>query len=595
LVKRVVQVLPNEESRTESTAVPDPEVRSALKRVLESVEFRKAKRVGEFLRFATEEVLAGRGDRLKAFSIAREVYGRDESFDPRSDTIVRVEAGRLRSRLAAYYESEGRHDPVRIEVPKGRYNPTFKWHDELAQQPQAPKPRFAAVLPTPAFKIPHYLMGSLVFAIVAIVAGWFFLERSEEAALNETGTNHAGQSRASTPLLAVLPLATLSSDPFEDRLAAGLVEAIITDLTKLSGLSVMAHASLLNLAPGAATLGAIESQFGATHALRGSLERDSDQIRVNVQLIDIANNATIWADRFDGKVTEPLALQDTLADRIAKYLAVEVSPKERMLMERHHTTSPDAFALYRQALVLIMPPNDRERIVTARHMFQRVIDIDPTFAGGYAGMGFSHAVTVLFSTIRESHPDMEQAISMALKAIEVDPQFGMGYVTLALAYALSGRTDEALFNARQAIAVQPGDAFTQFVYGLCLTLSGKPAEAVVPLSEAIRLDPLEPRTPYRNVLGITHYAIGEYETAAELFDENLRIGGPTGPHVAAFRAATYAARGENKGAQSIIQDLVSIYPDFPVENWFAKWLRDAGNLSRTMVVLYRNGLPKNGG
>jgi len=580
--------------RTESTAVPEPEVRAALKRVLESAEFAKAKRVGGFLRFATEEVLAGRGDRLKAFSIACEVYGRDESFDPRSDTIVRVEAGRLRRRLAAYYESEGRHDPVRIEVPKGRYNPTFKWHGEVAQPPQAPKPQFVPGSPTPAFKNPRYLIGGLVLAIVAIVAGWPFLERSEEPPLNATGANHSGQSKASTPLLAVLPFATLSNDPFEDRLAAGLVEAIITDLTKLSGLSVMAHASLLNLAPGAANLGAIERQFGATHALRGSLERDGGQIRVNVQLIDIMNDATIWADRFDGKVTEPLALQDTLADRVAKHLAVEVSPKERMLLERHHTTSPDAFALYRQAFVLIMPPNDRERIVTARHMFQRVIDLDPTFAGGYAGIGFSHAVTVLFSAVKESRPELEQAINMALKAIEVDPQFGMGYVTLALAYALSGRTDEALFNARQAIAVQPGDAFTQFVYGLCLTFSGKPAEAVPPISEAIRLDPLEPRTPYRNVLGITHYAMGEYERAAELFDENLRIGGPTGPHMAAFRAATYTARGKKKEAQSIIQDLVRRHPEFSVENWFAKWLRNADNLSRTMDELYQHGLPKNG-
>ena len=85
-------------------SVPDADVRSALARVLASSEFARSKRVGSFLRFAAEEVLAGRGGRLKAFSIAREVYGRDESFDPRSDTIVRVEAGRLRRLLNEYNE-----------------------------------------------------------------------------------------------------------------------------------------------------------------------------------------------------------------------------------------------------------------------------------------------------------------------------------------------------------------------------------------------------------------------------------------------------------------------------------------------------------
>jgi len=578
--------------RSEGTSVPEPEVRAAVERILESAEFARAKRVGEFLRFAAEEVLAGRGDRLKAFSIAREVYGRDESFDPRSDTIVRVEAGRLRQRLAAYYESEGRHDPVRIEIPKGGYNPTFRWTEEVTDHPGVSGP-----LPVPeatpgALRNPRYVIGGLVLAIVAIVAGWALLERSEQAALTSPGTVREGQSRASAVLLAVLPLETRSNDPLEDRLAAGLVEAIVTDLTKLSGLSVMAHASLLDLEPGADNLIAIARRFGATHALRGSLERSGDLIRVNVQLIDIATNATIWGDRLDGEISEPLALQDTLADRVVTHLAVDVSPDERALMELRHTDSPEALALYRQAFILIMPPNDNERIITARHMFQRVVEIDPRFAGGYAGEGFSYAVTVLFSKTDGSHPDLEKAIDLALKAIEVDSQFGMGYVSLALAYALSGRTDEALHNAGKAVTLQPGDAFTQFAYGLCLILSGKPAEAVPPLSEAIRLDPAEPRTPYRNVLGIAYYATGEYEKAAELFDENQRIRGPAGPHMATFRAATSAALGKGDEARSIIQELVLRHPEYPVEHWLAKWLRNEDDLSATIGRLYRHGLPK---
>lgn len=581
-----------EDPLTASAAVPAPEVRAALERILESAEFARAKRVGEFLRFAAEEVLAGRGERLKAFPIAREVYGRDETFDPRSDTIVRVEAGRLRRRLAAYYESEGQHDPVRIEIPKGGYNPTFRWNKAATDPPPVPQPQSVRETTTGTGRRPRYLIGALVLAIVAIFAGWTLNERSKEAASNAPGVVREGQSGAPTALLAVLPLVTLSNDPLEDRLAGGLVEAIITDLTKLSQLSVMAHASLLNLEPGVVDLSTIASRFGATHALRGSLERDGDLIRVNVQLINIATNATIWADRLDGKASEPFALEDTLADRIAKYLAVEVSPKERMLLERHHTTSPEAFALYRQAFIMIMPPNDRERVITARNMFQRVVDLDPRFAGGYAGVSFSHSVTVLFSKTEKSNPELKKAIELALKAIEVDSEFGMGYVTLALAYALSDRTDEALVNAGKAITLQPGDAFTQFAYGLCLTLSGKPAEALPPLSEAIRLDPAEPRTPYRNVLGIAYYATGEYAKAAELFDENLRIGGPAGPHMATFRAATYAALGKDQEARSVIQELVATYPEYPVEHWLAKWLGNPDNLSTTIGQLYRHGLPK---
>lgn len=173
-------------------------------------------------------------------------------------------------------------------------------------------------------------------------------------------------------------------------------------------------------------LNAIRDELGATHILRGSLTRDDDLIRVNVQLVDIATISTIWADRIDGNIEDPLALQDVLAQRIVNQLAVNVSPEEQTLLKRRHTSSPEALALYRQAFRLIMPPNDMERILAARHMFQRVVDMDPEFAGGYAGKSFSHSVTVLFFKAEEPDAELNKGIGFALKAIEIDPEFGMG-------------------------------------------------------------------------------------------------------------------------------------------------------------------------
>ena len=567
-------------------SIQEPDIRAALTRILGSAEFSPSKRAGSFLRFVVEEKLAGRGDRLKAFSIAREVYGRDETFDPRTDAIVRVEAGRLRSRLAAYYETAGRGDPIRIDMPRGGYSTTFDWNDnfEPEAKPQAPIPS-SAPSGYPGGKS-LLLSGAFLLAIIVALAGWVFFTRDHP----DTPNRDAGQ----TPMafLVVLPLVTLEDDSVEARLAAGLVEAVITDLTKLSGISVMAHASLLNLDPRSTDLKRIRREFGATHALRGSLERQGDLMRVNVQLIDIISSKTIWGDRLDTRVQELLTLQDVLTERIVNHLAVQISSQERALVKRHHSNSPEALALYRQALVLLMPPNDMDRIVTARHMFQRVIEIDPEFGGGYAGKGFSHSVTVLFLKALKPKAELEKGISLALKAIDVDPEFGMGYVTLAFTYILSGRKDEALFNARRAIDVQPGDAFTQFVYGMCLTLSGKPRKAILPLSEAIRLDPAEARTPYRNVLGIAHYLAGDYSTAAKIYEENLHNGGPSGPHMDALRAANYLGLGNEEKAESIILDLLKFYPEFPVEGWLATWLESSGDQLKIMENLHRLGLPR---
>jgi len=566
------------------------DVQAALTKIANSEEFRRSRRISDFLRFVVEETLAGRGNRLKAFTIAQEVYGRDEHFDPRTDTNVRVDAGRLRSRLASYYESAGCNDPVRIDIPKGGYTPVFGWKSGNTSDVELQAP------PTPVRAKPSrnavVRFGLLFLILFAVVSGWIFIETQRRVDHVAPEVISGNVKNSSGTFLVVLPLVTLSDDPLESRLAAGLQEAIITDLAKLSGVSVMAHASLMNLESGSIDLNSLKREFGATHALRGTLEHENDEIRINLQLIDIGNGNTVWAERLDSKVKNLLDLQDVLSERIIKYLTIRTSPAERALLKRHHASSPEALALYRQALILLMPPNDMERIITARHMFQRVIDLDPEFGGGYAGLGFTHSVTVLFLKTEEPGIELDKGIQLALKAIETDPEFGMGYATLAFAYVLSGRHDEALSNARRAIDIQPGDAFTQFVYGSCLGHSGSPSEAITPLSEALRLDPAEPRTPYRNVLGIAYFAAGDYARAIELFDENLHLGGPSGPHMQLFRASAYAELGQEAMARSIISGLVKSAPDFPFEKWLAKWVTNPDDLKRLMANLHRLGLPQ---
>jgi len=576
--------------KTTAAPIQDDEVRAALARILESETFSRTRRDGAFLSFVVEEALTGRGERLKAFTIAHEVYGRDENFDPRTDTIVRVEARRLRQRLDNYYEREGSTDPVLISLPKGGYTPRFRRNENILAG--TAEHAMSAGNKLFANKMALFFASIALLVAIAVISSWTLIGRDSLTTPSASNTIAGTSAPSSNLFLAVLPLATLAGDTAEERLAAGLVEAIITDLAKLSGLSVMAHASLLQLDRQSIKLDTLSQDYGATHALRGSLESEGELIRVNVQLVDIASNTTIWADRLDGTVRNMLDIQDVLAERIVNQLAIQVSPDEIELLNKRHSNNPEALALYRNALVLLMPPNDSERITSARLMFQRIIDIDPEFGGGFAGVSFTHIVSALFLKGSEPGRELEIGINLALKAIKTDPEFGMGYVSLAFAYAMSGREEEALFNAEKAVTVQPGDAFTQFVLGMCLTLSGKPDEAVASISEAIRLDPAEPRTPYRNVLGITEYVRGEHKRAARLFEENLAAGGPTGPHMDVFHAATYAKLGEDEKARFIINQLVSSNSDFPVDRWSAKWHRTSNDHSATMDNLYRLGLPR---
>jgi len=560
---------------------PD-DVRAQLHRILASPELHNSPRLQAFLQFVVEESLAGRAKRIKAFSIGHAVFSSNEDFDPQTNSIVRVEAGRLRRRLADYYQTQGRGDAVIIEIPKGAYEPKFSWNNMClpgSEASSADSKQFRGS----SRRIS--LTAGLTLLILLVIVGGFFLKNYQP----QTPERNPGFT--SDPFVAVLPMSAVSDDPLEERLAAGLVEAIITKLSKLSGLSVMAHASIVEVENRSMSIDLINSEFGATHILRGSLEREGNKTRANVQLIDASTAATVWADQLEGSVEKLLDLQDRIAEQVAKALSIHIGPVERDRFLHRHSSDPEALLLFRQALVLVMPPNDMTRVLAARQFFRRVIEIDPTFAGGYAGESFTHSLAVVFLKTTNRMKSLQKAITSATKAIDIDPNFGMGYATLAFAYALSGKMGGSLANARQAITAQPGDAFCHWMLGVNLILAGEPEKAIGPLERTIQLDPVEPRTPYLNVLGIAHYAAGDYETAASILERNLRRGGPTGPHIEVFLAASYAELGWEQKAQEVVNQMLLSHPDFPVERWLTQFLGSGERLSSTMVNLERLGIP----
>jgi tetratricopeptide (TPR) repeat protein len=334
----------------------------------------------------------------------------------------------------------------------------------------------------------------------------------------------------------------------------------------------------------------LRDSFGVTHVLRGRLQTQDELIRLNVQLIDTRTLETIWADRLEGSLENIWSLQDQLAAQVTEAVAGELQPHENTKLLQKHSIDVEALAYYRQALLLLIPPNDMTRILTARSLFHRASDLDPNFAGGYAGEGFSHAITVLFLKANDPKEEIEKGIEFARKAIQIDPDFGMGYASLAFALALDGRLEEGLENAVLAISLSPGDAFVQFIYGMNLVLSGRPVEAFEPLTKAIRLNPVEPRTPYLNVLAMAHFADNDYSTTIDMLEKSRQRGGPRGPHLSIFHAAALANLGRETEARHQVAELNQTYPNFPYEAWLKIWIGPTDQLESTLEKLRALGL-----
>jgi adenylate cyclase len=281
----------------EDTAIPADEVKAQLDRILASKGFASAGRLSRLLRYVVEKTLGGEADQLKEYSVGVEVFDRDDKYDPRLDSIVRVEAGRLRSRLDEYYGGEGANDDVRIVLPRGGYSAQF----ERRAAPVVP-PEFTT---TPAAS--SRSSWALVFVgvlAVATIAVWLYGSRS----------------RSEVPTIAVLAFEQYSSSGEDESVAAQLTDGVTSELARLGTLGVVSHTSAMQFAGVRKPLREIAAALDADVIMEGSVENKPDGIVVVARLVNAATDRKMWVENFPGKADD---LQD-LNRRIASAVSAAV-------------------------------------------------------------------------------------------------------------------------------------------------------------------------------------------------------------------------------------------------------------------------------
>jgi TolB-like protein len=292
------------------------EVRAALERVLAGGSFAGSSRLSRFLRFVVERSLAGEAERLKEYVIGVEVFDRDERYDPRVDSIVRVEAGRLRTKLEEYYRGAGSGDEVAIKLQKGGYAPEFERRGAATRAPSAPPATGpaaarAALDPASATRLRARrvaVRGVAVAAVVVVVAAaataWRLAERAA------TADRTAARAR---PVIAVLPFTAYANDESARALASRLTDGVTAELVRLDRFGVVASTSARQFTDVRGSLGEVARALGADFLLQAHVLTENGGVRVNEVLVDGALGQKIWVDRVDGNAAD----LDELARRIA--------------------------------------------------------------------------------------------------------------------------------------------------------------------------------------------------------------------------------------------------------------------------------------
>ncbi len=390
-----------------------------------------------------------------------------------------------------------------------------------------------------------------------------FRIRSDESAA--AGPDPAGAPPLpDKPSIAVLPFENMSADPEQEYFSDGITEDIITELSKISGLFVIARHSAFTYKGQSITLKQVGRELGVRCVLEGSVRKAGNRLRITAQLIDAMTDHHLWAERYDRDIEDIFAVQDEVARCVADALAVTLKPGESEQLAHAPTESISAYDHYLRARTRPWPPTE-SNIASARAAYASMIDHEPDFVGGYAGKSISHSMAVLFGHSKDIDFDATAAMDLGRQAIELDPEFARSHSALGLAHSASGQHAEAVAAARRAVELQPGDADSHAWLARCQMWAGESEEACDAAEMALRLDPQYVEGPYLNLLGRVLYISGRDQEALDAYQRNDDRGGPQGPTRHLIWAAAYGQLGLIEKARPHVTELMRLLPNKSVE------------------------------
>lgn len=367
------------------------------------------------------------------------------------------------------------------------------------------------------------------------------------------------------PSVAVLPFVNMSSDKDQEYFSDGITEDIITDLSKISGLFVIARTSTNRYKGKSVDVRQIARELGVRYIVEGSVRKADGKVRITAQLISASTGNHAWAERYDRKLEDVFAIQDEVTKHIVSALAVTLKAGELAKLERIHTLNVEAREMFQKGVDGYSPPT-KVNLARSREAFRRAIELDPNYAGGYAGLAWISGLGVLFGKPPNPERLSKYSLNMARKALALDKDFAWSYMALAYAYFPLGKFDKAIEAVRRGIEVEPGRAQAHAYLGLFKTFGGLANEAIGHIKTAIRLSPTS-NGPYLNFLGFAYFYAKRYKDAVAAFEANAARRGPMINVNMAHWAASYAMIGQIKKGKEIVARILETYPGISLSNW----------------------------
>lgn len=484
----------------------DEKARGQLNRILSSKAFRQADRLKRFLSFVVEETISGRGDRLKEFVVGVEVFGKDTSFDPRNDPIVRVQARRLRAQLARYYREEGQEEELVIEMPKGGYAPIFRPLKSVA-----PK---RSITPT----------------------------------------------LVSRNTILVLPFTDCSPAGDQKYFCQGLSQEIIHTLAGMDAIRLVASNQAAD-AEGQYDMREAASRLNAAMIISGSVRLAGNDARITTNLIDTASGCYLWSGSIDRKMENIFAVQEEVACAIADQLTVELAGVRTAKGSGRPTENLAAYNLYVQGRYHVNQRTE-EGLRKAVEFFDKAIVEDAQYAQAYSGLADTYSLLGHYGVLAPADVWTKTASNAAWAVLQdehsVEAHTSLAHVKSTQDWDWLGAEREF----QRALGLDPRYSTAHHWYAVsCLAPMGRLEEARDEMLLAQMLDPISSIIG-RDVARV-HYYRQDFDAALEQCDHTIELN----PHFSPaywILGLVQEQRGEFEESVAAFQRAIQLSPRSPI-------------------------------
>lgn len=426
----------------------------------------------------------------------------------------------------------------------------------------------------------EWLVGAGVIALVLAGAWWMVHQHKPVAAPDRTRLTGTEAQFPAQPTVTVKPFEALGNDPQAGVLAAGMTADLITDLSTLSGLSVIAAVRPATGTPSEAPQ--------ARYVVSGSVQRMGERLRLQLNLIDAQSGMQLWSERFDRELAGFFSVQEELGPKILQIVPAKVSEAEMRRVSRRHTRNLEAYEYFQRGQEALRARQKDENEV-ARDSFRRAIALDATFARAYAGLARTYAADYRQQWTADDTAALDRAFGLAQTAHQMDPDVPETHWVLAYVYMQRREHEQALQHLQTVVRNYPSFADGYALMGTVETHLGRPEHGVALVRTALRLNP-EASILYFVTLGRAYLYLGDLEQSRINLERAL-LRSPLHLEARVHIAALHALAGDKPAALWEAEEIRALQPAFSSSRWLQSYpMTDGAQKTMLARALRQSGL-----